>query len=70
MLYQLRYTPMLTYISPNRNPVQQIRLGKEEGANELAAFASLTHKRGNGMESAASDVLVDRQGLEPRTDRL
>ena len=30
------------------------------------AFAN----RGNGTELAASDVVVDRQGLEPRTDRL
>ena len=70
MLYQLSYTPISPYISPNRNPVQEVRFGKEEGANGYAVFAALTHDRRNGMELASSDVVVDRQGLEPRTDRL
>ena len=69
MLYQLSYTPIWIYRSRQIGARMEGPIWKGIRSQRICSFRGAFANRGSGMELAVSDV-VDRQGLEPRTDRL
>ena len=64
----LHHTPILTLCIKNILPKQIYTDLSWEGRSSQGIW-SFRHYSGSGMDLTSSDV-VDRQGLEPRTDRL
>ena len=69
MLYQLSYTPIYIHFSRPTGPLAGDR-SKGKNSQRINSIRGTGANRGNAMELASSGVVVDRQGLEPRTDRL